>query len=139
MPARSVGQTARSGFQIGVRKTLTFTPEEIWSALLSPEGTSVWLGGPTEVVQGASYRLENGTSGTFTVYKPGSHVRLTWQPNGWERPSVVQVRVIPAKTGTTLSFHQERLAGPDERAAMKAHWDRAIAQMYLLIGDRTTQ
>ena len=94
MPTRPVGQTAQAGFQIGVRKTLPFTPDEIWSALLSPEGTSIWLGGPAEIVQGAEYRLENGTSGRFTVYTPGSHVRLTWQPAGWDRPSVVQVRVI---------------------------------------------
>ena len=135
---RVVGQTARSGFQIGVRKTLPFTPDEIWSAVLSPEGTSVWLGGPVEITEDVTYRLEDGTSGTIRVYTPGSHVRLTWQPPGWSQASVVQVRVIPAKTGTTLSFHQEQLAGSAEREAMREHWDRVIATLYLLIGDRTT-
>ena len=137
MRERTVGQTARSGFQIGVRKTLPFSADEIWSALLSAEGTSIWLGGPVEIVEGATYALEDGTSGTIRVYTPGSHVRLTWRPPGWERPSVVQVRVIPAKTGTTLSFHQEQLAGPAERAEMKSHWDRVVAMLCLLIGDRT--
>ncbi|HZO26779.1 MAG TPA: SRPBCC domain-containing protein [Chloroflexota bacterium] len=134
---RPVGQTAGSGFQIGVRKTLPFTPDEIWSAVLSPEGTGVWLGGPVEIAEAMTYRLEDGTTGTIRVYTPGSHIRLTWQPAGWTQASVIQIRVIPAKTGTTLSFHREQLAGPAERAAMKERWDRVIARLYLLIGDRT--
>jgi hypothetical protein len=126
---RPVGQTAQSGFQVGVRKTLPFTADEMWSALLSPEGTSIWLGGQVEITEGASFSLENGTAGAIRVYTPGSHVRLTWQPAGWERPSVVQVRVIPAKTGTTLSFHQEQLDGPATRAVMKKHWEDVIARL----------
>ena len=137
MAVRAVGQTAKSGFQIGVRKTLPFSPDEIWSALLSPEGTTIWLGGPVEISEGASYALENGTTGTIRVYAPGSHVRLTWQPAGWTQASVVQVRVILAKTGTTLSFHQEQLDGPARRAMMKERWDRVIAMLYVLVGDRT--
>lgn len=135
MRDRPIGQTARSGFQIGVRKTLPFSPDEIWSALLSPEGTTIWLGGPVQIAEGGSHALENGTTGTIRVYAPGSHVRLTWQPAGWTQASMVLVRVMPAKTGTTLSFHQEQLDGPARRAMMKERWDRVIATVYLLIGE----
>ncbi len=126
---RVVGQTAESGFQIGVRRTLPYSEDALWSAVLSPEGMRIWLGGPTELESGAAYSLENGTTGQIRVYAPGSHLRLTWQPSGWERPSVVQIRVIPAKKGTTLSFHQEQLDGASTREAMRAHWEDVIARL----------
>jgi len=68
------------------------------------------------------YALPDGTTGALRVDRPGSHLRLSWQPEGWEQPSVVQLRVLPARTGTTIAFHQEHLAGPAEREAMLARW-----------------
>lgn len=127
--AAVVGRTADAGWQVGVRRTLPFSEQRIWALLLSPEGMDEWLGGPATLEEGAAYTLANGTSGEIRVYKPWSHVRLTWQPEGWARPSTLQVRVIPAKTGTTLSFHQEQLRGETERTAMKAHWERVIGRL----------
>jgi hypothetical protein len=106
-----VGKTADVGYQIGVSRTLPFSEEAIWGLLLSPEGQAVWLGGPIE------------------LYKPWSHFRLTWQPPGWTRPSLIQVRVIPAKTGTTLSFHQEHLRDGAARSEMKARWEGVIDEL----------
>lgn len=59
------------------------------------------------------------------VDQPGSHVRLTWRPADWERPSTIQVRVLPAGGGASIAFHQEHLAGPAERAEMRERW-RAV-------------
>src|SRR4051794_15255348 len=101
-----VGKTGDVGYQIGGRRTIPFSEEAIWGLLLSPEGLATWLGGPIEVEEGARYTLADGAVGEVRVYKPWSHIRLTWQPPGWARPSLIQVRVIPAKSGTTLSFHQ---------------------------------
>jgi hypothetical protein len=39
------------------------------------------------------------------------------------------VRIIPARTGTTLSFHQDQLAGPTVRAEMKDHWERVVDRL----------
>ena len=124
-----VGKTATAGYQIGVRRTLPYSEEQVWALLLSPDGLQVWLGGPAEIVPGAPFRLDNGTSGEIRVYKPWSHVRLTWRPTGWPVPSTLQIRVIPAHRKTTLSFHQDGLAGAVERAAMKAHWEGVIGHL----------
>ena len=124
-----VGKTADVGYQIGVRRTIPRGEEEVWSLLLSPAGMAIWLGGPIELVDGASYTLADGTRGQVRVYKLWSHIRLTWQPSGWARPSTVQVRVLAASGGTTLSFHQEGLADGAARAAMKAHWEDVIERL----------
>jgi uncharacterized protein YndB with AHSA1/START domain len=124
-----VGKTADAGYQIGVSRTIPFAEEAVWGLLLSPEGQAVWLGGPIEVEQGAKYSLADGARGEVRVYTPWSHIRLTWQPPGWARPSLIQVRVIPAKTGTTLSFHQEHLRDGAARSQMKARWERVIEEL----------
>ena len=124
-----VGKTADVGYQIGVSRTLPFSEETIWGLLLSPEGQAVWLGGPIEVEEGAKYSLADGATGEVRVYKPWSHIRLTWRPPGWARPSLIQVRVIPAKTGTTLSFHQEHLRDGAARSEMKARWEAVIDEL----------
>lgn len=127
--AQVVGKTADAGYQIGVRRTLPCGEEALWSLLLSPAGQAIWLGGAIELDAGARYTLDDGTTGQVNVYKPWSHLRLTWQPQGWARPSTVQVRVMAARRGTTLSFHQEYLANGDARSAMKAHWEGVIERL----------
>lgn len=128
-----VGKTADVGYQIGVRRTLPCGEEALWSLLLSPEGQAIWLGGTIELEAGARYTLDDGTAGQVNVFKSWSHLRLTWQPQGWARPSTVQVRVMAASRGTTLSFHQDHLADGDARKAMKARWAGVIERLAALL------
>jgi uncharacterized protein YndB with AHSA1/START domain len=130
---RDVGKTAAVGYEIGVRRTVPFSEDAVWAVVLSPEGQRLWLGGTADLIQGESFSFENGTTGTIRVNTPGSHLRLTWQLAGWPRASTVQVRVIPAKTGTTISFHQEQLTGPAERATMRDHWEHVISELAELL------
>ena len=118
---REVGRTADAGWQIGVRRTVAADPDAVWALLRSPDGMEIWLGGAISLEPGP-YRLEDGTDGEVRVDEPGSHIRLTWRPPGWEEASLVQVRVIPAATGTTIAFHQERLADAMARDLMRARW-----------------
>jgi uncharacterized protein YndB with AHSA1/START domain len=124
-----IGKTADAGYQIGVRRTVPASEERVWAALLSPAGLRVWLGGVAGLEEGARFSFPNGVTGQIRVHKPWSHLRLTWQRPDWETPSYVQVKVIPARTGTTLSFHQDHLGGPADRQAMKAHWERVIERL----------
>lgn len=118
---REVGHTAGAGWEIGARRTVAAEPEEVWALLRSPEGMEIWLGGPITLAPGP-YRLDDGTDGEVRVDEPGSHIRLTWRPPGWEQPSVVQVRVLPAATGATIAFHQERLEDAMARDLMRERW-----------------
>ena len=43
--------------------------------------------------------------------------------------TTVQVAVQAGPTGTVLRFHQERLAGPDERQRQRTHWQAALARV----------
>jgi uncharacterized protein YndB with AHSA1/START domain len=85
-------------------------------------------------VPGEAYRLKDGTEGTVRVVKPDSHLRMTWHPRGWERPTLIQVRVIPAATGTTISFHQEHLPDARAREERREHFTAALDRLEGHIG-----
>jgi len=124
----TVGQTRDVGYQIGARKTLPMDHREAWRRLTSREGARLWLGDSPGFTfeKGATFRLANGTSGVIRVYRKESHLRLTWQPPGWERPSVIQVRVLPRRDGTVVAFHQEHLPGPAEREGRRKRFTTAL-------------
>ncbi|CAI6087255.1 TetR family transcriptional regulator [Cohnella sp. JJ-181] len=120
-----VGKTKDAGYQIGVRRTVPVTVEAAWRWLTGSEGLRLWLGETEGAVvrEGENFATREGNSGRFTVVKPLSHVRLQWMKSDWEAPSALQIRVLPAKQGATISIHQDKLSGPAAREEMKAHWE----------------
>lgn len=134
---RVTGETADTGFQVGLRRTLPLSTEDAWRLVTSAEGVGIWLGGAPSGLRwekGERYTLKDGSAGEVRVVKPGSHLRMTWQPEGWPRASTIQVRVMPASGGrSVLAFHHEHLPGPDEREARRAHYEAAAEALLRLI------
>ncbi|TQS42463.1 SRPBCC family protein [Cryptosporangium phraense] len=133
----TVGLTKDVGWQIGVSRTLPHPPEEVWSFLTSPPGLSLWLGPGATLTpeKGARYDTDDGTTGEVRSFRPGDRLRVTWQPPGWSHDSTVQVVVRPAAGGTSVRFHQERLADVDERAAQREHWRRVLEAIEAALSD----
>lgn len=125
MTTKLVGQTKDVGFQIGVRRTYNAPFADAWSFMFSEQGLAVWLGRLTSgsLEKGQEYRTAKGTRGKIRVFTEGSHIRMSWQPRGWENESTLQIRVIPSGKKTVISFHQEKLTGPAQREEMKKHWE----------------
>ena len=135
-----VGQTRDAGFEIGVRRTLPLAPDAAWHRLLSPQGLAAWLGaitGDLPLTPGSRYALADGATGEVRVYQPGSHLRLTWQPGDWVRPSTVQVRVIPHGAGSTVAFHQEHLPDAAARVTRGAYYTAALDALERLMKETT--
>ena len=116
---KPVGKTKDAGWQIGVRRTLPISPESACELITSPAGVARGLSADPglKLSKGETYELPDGTSGEVRVLVPDSHLRLTWHPPGWPRPSTIQVRVIPKGEKSVIAFHQEHL--PDSRARQK--------------------
>lgn len=133
---RAVGQTAATGFEIGARRTLPIPPDEAWQLLTSPDGVRAWLGAAPSLKweKGEKYTLEDGSSGEVRVFNPGSHLRMTWQPEGWPRASTLQVRAMPSGQGkTVISFHQEHLPGAAERDERRQFFAAALDALERLV------
>ncbi len=133
--ATVVGQTKAVGFEIGVRKTFAISLDQAWALITSPALVDRWLGAGAAVQweKGTRYTTADGTTGEIRVAKPLSHLRLTWQPPGWVKPSTVQVRVIANGEKTVISFHQEHLAGPAERMLMQQRWQAVLDYLETVI------
>lgn len=126
-----VGQTKDAGFQIGVRKTFAVPVETVWNYLFSEKGLSTWLGEISleSFELGKPYQTKEGIEGKVNVFKPSSHIRLTWKPKHWSNTSALQIRVIPSKEKTTISFHQDKLLDSKQREEMKKYWEEVIEKI----------
>ncbi len=129
--SQQVGQTKDAGFQIGVRRTIDTTPQDAWALLTSLEGLQLWLGDvdPLRFEEGEMYQTSDGTTGRIRVVNPGGHLRVTWQPPTWPRPSTIQIRLIPNKSKTVISFHQEHLHSAKEREQMQERWQHVLNKL----------
>lgn len=125
---KPIGLTKDAGYQIGVRRTIHVSHSRAWDMIFSTEGMNIWLG-PTsgiELEPGQTYELGDGASGEVRVVKPGSHIRLTWQPPEYSRPSIIQVRVLDKGGKSVIAFHQEHLPDGQAREARRAHFANAL-------------
>ena len=136
MTTREVGHTKTQGWEIGVRRTFPIAPDEAWQILMTQPGLGCWLGEGVEPYfkQGDTYKTSAGTTGEIRSFSRGSLIRLTWKPKKWDFTSTLQLRVLPAKTGATISFHHEKLENGDQREQMRDHWSKALDQIGKLIG-----
>lgn len=132
---RPTGLTQDVGFQIGVRRTLPIQFENAWQLLTSNEGLNIWLGSTAalDFSKGATYQLADGSRGEVRVFSPDSHLRITWQPEGWSSASTIQVRVMPKGNRTVIAFHQEHLSGAAEREVRRAHFKSALDELERII------
>lgn len=116
----SVGKTKNAGWQIGVSRTVPVDRATAWGFLLGG-GLPLWLGVKTLGAPGSAYEgtLARGEVRSLTERV---RVRLTYHPTDGSGESTVQLGFRDARRGTTLVFHQERLAGAEERERARAHW-----------------
>jgi uncharacterized protein YndB with AHSA1/START domain len=135
MPEKQVGKTKSQGWEIGVRRTFPIKPEQAWELLMTQPGLGVWLGNGVEppFKKGDTFTTEDGTQGEIRSSNEGNLVRMRWQPRKWDFESTLQLRVLPAKTGSTISFHHELLQDQRQREAMRDHWTNVMDKLADLI------
>lgn len=129
---RVLGETAETGFQMGVRKTLPMSRDDAWRLLV--EHPERWLGeGAVSFEKGARYELTGGYGGTvrgqIRVVKPGERLRASWHPEPFEAPATLQVTLTEAKSGTTVGVHVEKLADAQARDGVLEHFREILQRL----------
>lgn len=99
---------------MGARRTVPADLETVWAFLIGP-GLSSWLG--ADVLPTMRSRTEL------------RRLRFDWTPPGTTRSTILQLTVLPAKGGTTIAFHQERLTGREQRKEMLTHWHGVLERL----------
>jgi uncharacterized protein YndB with AHSA1/START domain len=136
MRSTEVGRTKDVGWEIGVSRTVSCSPEQAWQVLLG-DGLAIWLGrvDDLELERGAPYRTAEGASGELRSFRPRDRIRLTLRPAGDDHESTVQIvtTAAPSSTAerprTSIRFHQERLRDAEERERQRAHWAAVIDEL----------
>ncbi|OZC58865.1 activator of Hsp90 ATPase 1 family protein [Rhodococcus sp. RS1C4] len=124
-----VGKTKDAGWEIGVSKTLPFTVDQVWAALV--DSPDLWLGSGAKIPhsKGEPWSAEDGTTGELRSRTHFDRVRLTWRPATWSHDSTVQVAVRASGERTMVRFHQERLADAEEREMQRIHWTQVLTRV----------
>ena len=123
------GLTRDAGWNMGVRRTVDAPLGDVWMHLVGA-GLITWLGECTlPSSPGEEYETTDGTTGQLRSRTELRRLRLTWQPAGADHDTTVQVTVLPAKNGTTIAFHQERMSSADERERMLEHWTAVVLRL----------
>jgi uncharacterized protein YndB with AHSA1/START domain len=133
---RQVGQTQLSGYQIGVRKAFDISAEAAWELILSSKANQIWLGNNEieNFEKGNNYVTSEGTTGEIRVIKPNHHIRLSWKPKEWDKPSTLQIGVYTTPSGkTTIAIHQEKLKDEAVREHMREHWKKVLDRIEELL------
>lgn len=132
---RSVGKTKGQGWEIGVRKTFPVGTGRLWEILMMQPGLGYWLGTgvSAEFEKGNTYKTAEGTTGDIRSFEAGRLIRMTWQPRDADLPSTLQIRVLSAKRGSTLSIHHEKLLNGEQREAMRQRWSSVMEKFEALL------
>lgn len=123
------GSTADAGWELGVRRTVPDSPDEIWQSLLAD-----WLPAWLEVdsvpkMVGAPLRRGAQVCGRVVGCHVGRRVRLRWHPPHLDHETVFQVTLLEAASGCTIAIHQERLRGSAERQELLERWTDVLERL----------
>ncbi|WP_063386413.1 SRPBCC family protein [Aeribacillus pallidus] len=127
-----VGVTKDAGVQIGVRKTIKVEKEKVWDYLTSPHGLLLWIGDVSEfrLQKGYEFKSKEGICGKLTVVLPFRKLRMKWKLPEWEKPSRLQLYLLPTDSGkTTIAISQEMLDDVYVRELMRRFWADKLEQI----------
>ncbi|GAB3284589.1 SRPBCC family protein [Kineosporia babensis] len=109
-----------------VRRVVPGTAGHVWQVLVSPEGTSVWLGhGAVLAGRGETYISDEGDAGVVRSFHPLEQLRLSWQDGAQDESSLVELDLTPVAGGTRLRLWHEGLP-PAMRRAMQEKWEHRL-------------
>ncbi|MBK8900582.1 MAG: SRPBCC domain-containing protein [Anaerolineaceae bacterium] len=123
------GKTKSQGWQVGVSRTLPVSEQAAWQKVLSVLSLDWQNTAKADYKKGDTLVTADNTQVEIRSYEHGALIRMKWQPKGWSSNSTLQVRVRPAKTGTTISVHHEWLQNAEQREAMRRHWTNLLEEL----------
>jgi Activator of Hsp90 ATPase homolog 1-like protein len=99
-----------------------------------PEASSWWRQSITVAYERARGMRAVGQTadagGEIRVVKPRERLRMTWQPEGWDAPAMLQLTLERSESGkTAISAHLEKLPDGDAREAMRERWRGALERV----------
>ena len=118
---------------VHVERLLSATVSDTWELLVScPE---LWLGDAVRIEQTGRYAVDGcldseHAHGRIEEVVMLERIVLTWQPDSWDAPALVEIAGVEAGDGRTrVSAHVEDVPEQVGRAPVAAHWQAALDRL----------
>ena len=126
------GYSKANGFSMTTSRTLHVGAPEVWKFLFSEKALSIWLSPLSEFIAkpGQTFENSSGIFGEIRTLKKNSRLRMTWTEAEWEKPSILQVHLVPkGKNKMILVFQQDKLPDGRLRMQMRRHWVQVLVDL----------
>ncbi len=129
---RIEGRNLKGEYSTVATKTLPMSSKKAWSYLTSETGMARWLrpfsAFPWKPGQG--FEVDGGIFGEIRTLKPGVRARFTWQEAHWQKPSIVQIHVVPRKgEKCVLVIQHERIPSASLKGKLRDQWKEALKNL----------
>ena len=118
---------------VHVESLVSATVSDTWELLLScPE---LWLGDAARIEQDGRYAVDGcldseHAHGRIEEVVVLERIVLTWQPDSWDAPALVEISGVEAGDGwTRVSAHVEDVPEQVGRGTVSAHWQDALDRL----------
>ena len=129
---RVEGRNLKGEYSTVATKTLSLSQESAWRLITSENGMATWLRpfSPFPWKPGQGFEVDGGVFGEIRTLKPGARARLTWQEAHWEKPSVVQIHLLPRKgEKCVMVITHERIPSASLKGKLREQWKQALAAL----------
>ena len=102
----------------------------VWQALISPQGTGIWLGeGAVLGGKGESYHCTDGSTGVVRSYHPLEQLRVSWHADDYAPATLIEVDLEPDGDATTVRVHHDGITDAGQRAALESRWNARLDEL----------
>jgi uncharacterized protein YndB with AHSA1/START domain len=102
----------------------------VWQALISPQGTGIWLGeGAVLGGKGESYHCTDGSTGVVRSYHPLEQLRVSWHADDYAPATLIEVDLVPDGDTTTVRVHHDGITDAGQRADLEARWSSRLDEL----------
>ena len=102
----------------------------VWQALISPQGTGIWLGeGAVLGGKGESYHCADGSTGVVRSYHPLEQLRVSWHADDYAPASLIEVDLTNDGEATTVHLHHDGITDAGQRAALESRWNSRLDEL----------
>jgi uncharacterized protein YndB with AHSA1/START domain len=112
---------------VDIARTIDQPVGTVWQALISPQGTGIWLGdGAVLGGKGESYHCTDGSTGVVRSYHPLEQLRVSWHADDNAPASLIELDLTPEGDTTTVRLHHQGITDAGQRAALESRWNSRL-------------
>ena len=113
--------------RVDIARTVGQPVGAVWQALISPQGTGIWLGeGAMLGGKGESYHCTDGSTGVVRSYHPLEQLRVSWHADDYAPATLIEVDLVPDGDSTTVRVQHDGISDAGQRAALESRWSARL-------------